>query len=121
MRTLTLGLLAVCMFVALGAHAAQGSPADTDKAGRAGPGTAAGQQGASDPSKTAGSSTGSGSAAQSGSNSGGTSASTGAGSTGGASTAGASSGSTGASATTGASTDDTKGRRSRRAARASKG
>ena len=52
MRKLTLALVAGCMSaaVAAGAYAATGSPADTDKAGRAGPGTAAGQMGAADPS-----------------------------------------------------------------------
>ena len=50
MKKLTLALIAGCMYVAVGAYAASGSPADSDKAGRMGPGTAAGQQGATDPS-----------------------------------------------------------------------
>lgn len=50
MKKLTLALIAGCMSVAVGAYAASGSPADSDKAGRMGPGTAAGQQGATDPS-----------------------------------------------------------------------
>lgn len=50
MKKLTLALMAGCMSVAVGAYAASGSPADSDKAGRMGPGTAAGQQGATDPS-----------------------------------------------------------------------
>ena len=49
MKKLTLALIAGCMSVAVGAHAASGSPADSDKAGRMGPGTAAGEMGAVDP------------------------------------------------------------------------
>lgn len=51
MNKITLALIAGCLSAAVaGAHAASGSPADSDKAGRMGPGTAAGQQGATDPS-----------------------------------------------------------------------
>jgi len=47
---LMLALVAGCMSAAVaGAYAAQGSPADTDKAGRMGPGTAAGEMGAAQP------------------------------------------------------------------------
>lgn len=50
MNKLVMALVGGCMSVAVaGAYAATGSPADTDKAGRAGPGTAAGQMGAADP------------------------------------------------------------------------
>jgi len=50
MKKLMLTLVAGCMSAAMaGAYAAQGSPADTDKAGRAGPGTAAGEMGAAKP------------------------------------------------------------------------
>ena len=114
MRKLTLGFMAVCLSAAVAsAYAAQGSPADTDKAGRAGPGTAAGQMGAADPTpgKAGPGSTGSatGTGARTGASSG----------TGTGSGAGMSSGGTGA--TTGGGMDDTKGSRTRRAARASKG
>lgn len=119
MKKLTMALLAGCMTVAVaGAYAATGSPADSDKAGRQGPGTAAGAAGAVDPTPgkagpSSAPSTKSGSSMSSGTSTGGSSAaSTG---TGASSTAGSS----GASATTGGSTDDTKG--SRRARRASKG
>ena len=51
MNKLMLALVAGCMSAAVaGAYAASGSPADTDKAGRAGPGTAAGEMGAANPS-----------------------------------------------------------------------
>lgn len=49
MKKLTLALFAGCMSVAVGAYAASGAPDDTDRAGRMGPGTAAGQMGAVDP------------------------------------------------------------------------
>lgn len=128
MRKLMLALVAGCMSAAMaGAYAAQGSPADTDKAGRAGPGTAAGEMGAADPTpgKAGGSSMSKGgmskgdmskgSMSQSGSSAG---MSTGAGGTAGSMSSGSSSsmssGSTGMS-------DDGKAKRSRRAARASKG
>src|SRR5688572_21874259 len=51
MKKLMLALVAGCMSAALGAaYAATGSPADADKAGRQGPGTAAGEAGATVPS-----------------------------------------------------------------------
>ena len=127
MKKLMLALVAGCMSAAVaGAYAAQGSPADTDKAGRAGPGTAAGQMGAADPSpgKAGGSDMSKGSMSKGGSGSmskGGSSAgmSTGAGA---GSTAGATSGGSSAAASSGGMSDEGKStKRSRRAARASKG
>jgi hypothetical protein len=127
-----LALVAGSMSVAVaGAYAAAGSPADTDKAGRMGPGTAAGQMGAADP--TPGKAGASGGAGMSKSGSAGAGTSTGAGTSAGAGSAGAASSSTGSNATTGSTTsgssatagsgmgDDGKAKRSRRAARASKG
>ena len=108
MNKLMLALVAGSMSLAVaGAYAATGSPADTDKAGRAGPGTAAGEMGAAKP----GPATPGGSAASKGGAS--SSASTGAGG------ASATSGSGGAAATSGGSMDEPKG--GRRARRASKG
>jgi hypothetical protein len=120
MRKLTLALVAVCVSAAVaGAHAAQGSPADTDKAGRAGPGTAAGQMGAADPTKAGTDSSTSGTRSRAGT-SGATS------STGATGSAGTSSSSTGTSspssgASAASSTDEPKVRRTRRGGRASKG
>ena len=114
MNKLMMAVVAGCMSAAMaGAYAASGSPADTDKAGRMGPGTAAGEQGAVQPTpgkagKGASSSTATGAGAGSGAAS---SSSTGAG-------ASATSGAGGASATTGGGMDDTKsGRRARRASK----
>jgi hypothetical protein len=107
MRKLMLALVAGCMSAAIAtAYAASGSPADTDKAGRAGPGTTAGEQGAAKPGGTAGT------AGMAGSST--TGAASGASAAG---TAGGTSG--GAGMSTG--TDDTKSQRGRRAARAPKG
>ena len=125
MRKVMLALVAGCMSAAVaGAYAAQGSPAETDKAGRAGPGTSAGEMGAAKPTpSTPGA--GAGAASKSGAGTG-AAAGTGAGTSGGASSstgAGSSAASTtgGGSATVGSGMDDTdKSRRSRRA-RASKG
>ena len=122
MRKLTLALIAGCMSAAMaGAYAASGSPADSDKAGRQGPGTAAGEQGAVNPSGAdkggamGKRGTASGAAAGTGATSSGTGA--------GASGTGASATTTtaGSSATAGTGTDEPKARRSRRAARAEKG
>jgi hypothetical protein len=123
MRKLLLALVAGSMSVAMaGAYAATGSPADSDKAGRMAPGTSAGQLGATDPSP-----------GKAGASKGGTAGTaTGAGASTSAGTSGASAGAGGASATTssggssasagGGMSDDTgKGKRTRRAARASKG
>src|SRR5215211_7663505 len=97
MRKLTLALVAGCMSVAMAsAYAATGSPADTDKAGRAGPGTSAGEMGAAKPTPTT---PGSGGGMSGGSMSKGGSAAGGASSS--AGTSGASAGAGGASATTG--------------------
>ena len=109
MRKLMIALVAGCMSAAVaGAYAAQGSPTDSDKAGRMGPGTAAGQSGATDPSAPSkappmrsGATTGSGSAA-------------------GAGGASATSDAGGSSAAAGGGTGEKKGKRSRRA-RAAKG
>jgi uncharacterized protein YraI len=120
MRKLMLAVIAGCMSAAVaGAYAAQGSPADTDKAGRAGPGTSAGEMGAAKPGTTTpGSTSGSGmGTSKGGSSTTGAASST----TGGSSSAGSTSGSSGAAAGSSTGTDDTKGRRSRRAARAEKG
>ena len=135
MKKLMMAVAAGCMSVAVaGAYAAQGSPADTDKAGRAGPGTAAGEMGAAKPTPTTPGSTGAGTS-KSGTTGAGTSAGTSTGAGGamgagaGAGAAGSSTGSSGmSSSTTGSSSatagsgmgDDGKGKRSRRA-RASKG
>src|SRR5687767_13013072 len=98
MRKLMMALVAGCMSAAVaGAYAAQGSPADTDKAGRAGPGTAAGEMGSAKPTPTTPGSSGAGMSK-------GGSAAAGAGTSAGAGTAGASSSTTGSSATTGSST-----------------
>lgn len=119
MSKLRMALIGGCLSLAVaGAHAATGSPADSDKAGRMGPGTAAGQAGASDPTPgKAGATTGT--AARSG---------TGASSTGATGTGTSTSTTTGASAgtsSTGASatvtTDGPRTTRTRRAARASRG
>jgi hypothetical protein len=114
MRKLMLALVAGCMSAAAaGAYAAAGSPADSDKAGRMPPGTSAGQMGATDPtpgkagaSKGGAMSKGEASPAGSSAAAGGASATT--------------SGS-GSSATAGTGDDTGKAKRSRRAARASKG
>ena len=120
MRKLMIALVAGVMSAAVaGAYAAQGSPADTDKAGRAGPGTAAGQMGASDPTPgKAGGTTGGMNRSGAGASS-----STGAGAGGGSMGAGASSSTTtsGSSATSDTGGDTGKARRSRRGARASRG
>jgi hypothetical protein len=112
MNKLMLAVVAGCMSAAVaGAYAAQGSPADTDKAGRAGPGTAAGEMGAAKPTPG---SAGAGAGASKGS------ATTG-------SSAGAASSGTGATATTGtggaaaSSGSGTDQPRTGRRARASKG
>ena len=109
MNKLMLTVIAGCMSAALGsAYAATGSPADSDKAGRQGPGTAAGQAGATDasaPSKAApGAKKGAASAAA-------------------PAPAGARATATpsGAAASSTAPMDDTKKGRTRRAARAEKG
>ena len=110
MNKLMLALVAGSMSLAVaGAYAATGSPADTDKAGRAGPGTAAGEMGAAKPGPTA-----PGSAAGSGMSKGGasSSATTGPGTSG----ASATSGSSGASATSGTG-EPKAGRRARRASK----
>jgi len=117
MRKLMLALVAASMSAAIsGAYAAQGSPADSDKAGRMPPGTSASQMGATDPTpgkagaSTKGGAMGAGATAGSASSSagaGGASASTGGGSS--------------AAAGTGDDMGKAKGKRSRRAARASKG
>ena len=116
MKKLMLALVAGCLTAAVGAYAASGSPADSDKAGRMGPGTSAGQHGATDPSpgksgaKGATSSTGAASSTT-GAGAGGSAATTGSG-------ASTTSGAGGASATTGGGMDDTKsGRRARRASK----
>ena len=116
MRKLMLALVAGCMSVAMaGAYAAAGSPADSDKAGRQGPGTAAGQQGATDPSAPKGGAASKSGATAGSSTAGSAGATTG---TGASSTAGAG----GSSAAAGGGMDDAKSsRRSRRAARAEKG
>ena len=109
MRKLMLALIAGCMSAAVaGAYAASGSPADSDKAGRQGSGTAAGEQGAVNPS---------------GQDKGGAMGKRGASSSSaagtGATTTGTGASGSSASATTGS--DEPKAKRSRRAARASKG
>src|SRR5688572_8067899 len=100
MRKLMLAVAAGCMSLAVSsAYAASGSPVDTDKAGRAGPGTAMGELGAAKPTPSAPGATKGGAASTT---TGSTSATTtGAGSS--------------ATATTGGAMDDTKGRRTRRA------
>jgi hypothetical protein len=118
MSKLMMALVGGCLSIAVaGAHAATGSPADSDKAGRMGPGTAAGQAGATDPTPGKAGTGTTGSAARSG---------TGASSTGTATTGAGTSTTTGASAgTSGASsavtTDGPRTTRTRRAARASRG
>jgi hypothetical protein len=110
MSKLMMALIGGCLSVAVaGAHAATGSPADSDKAGRMGSGTAAGQAGATDPSPGKAGAGTTGSAARTG---------TGASSTGTATT-GAGSSTTGASAA--GTTDGSGTTRTRRAARASRG
>lgn len=103
MKKLMIALVAASMCAAGAAYAAQGNPADSDKAGRMGPGTAAGQQGATDPTPKGGMSSSPKGASSS--------------SAGGAS---AKSGTGGSSATTGGM-DEPKGKRGRRAARAERG
>lgn len=111
MKKLMLTVIAGCMSAALAsAYAATGSPADSDKAGRQGPGTAAGQQGATDPNAPSKAGTKGGAAATA---PGAAASSTGAGAS--ATT------SPGAAAGSAGGMDDTKGRRTRRAARAEKG
>ena len=109
MKKLMLALVAGCMSAAMaGAYAAAGSPADTDKAGRAGPGTAAGEQGAAKPTPGA---------ADKGMKAG---AAAGAG-TGAAGSASTTTTTTGSTATTGTMDDTGKAKGRRRAARAEKG
>ncbi|MEN3353736.1 MAG: hypothetical protein V7640_1894 [Betaproteobacteria bacterium] len=123
MSKLTLALVAACLSATIaGAQAAQGSPADTDKAGRADPGTSAGQLGASDPKAGAGSSASgsrSGAARSGATSSSGASGTAGTGSDSSSSAAGTGGRSSGASAAS--STDEPRVRRTRRGARASKG
>lgn len=115
MRKLMLALVAGCMSAAVaGAYAAAGSPADTDKAGRAGPGTAAGEMGAAKPTPTtpgAG-----GGMSKGGSMSKGEASPAGAGAS-----AGGASATAGSSATATGGDDMGKAKGKRRAARASKG
>ncbi|HZN24461.1 MAG TPA: hypothetical protein VFB75_09545 [Burkholderiales bacterium] len=121
MRKLTLALIAGCMSAAMaGAYAASGSPADSDKAGRQGPGTAAGEQGAVNPSGAdkGGAMGKRGTASGAAAGTGATSSGTGAGTSG---TGASATTTTGSSATASTGTDEPKGRRSRRAARAEKG
>ena len=110
MKKVILALVAGCMSAALaGAYAATGSPADSDKAGRQGPGTAAGEAGASVPSPgKAGPGATKGAAAPSAAPAP-------------AAAPPASAGGSSAAASSGAPMDDGKGRRTRRAARAEKG
>ena len=113
MRKLMLALIAGCMSAAVAsAYAASGSPADTDKAGRASPGTAAGEQGAAKPDVGS-----AGTGMKRGAT--GAASSTTSGTTGGSATT---SGTGGSSASAGMGDDTAKStRRSRRAARAEKG
>ncbi|HYC46053.1 MAG TPA: hypothetical protein VED01_11295 [Burkholderiales bacterium] len=114
MKKLMIALVAGCMSAAVaGAYAAQGNPADSDKAGRMAPGTAAAQQGATDPNAPSKAGATKGAGATSGSSAGGASTAAGAGG------ASATTGAGGAAATTGGGMDDTK--KGRRAARAAKG
>ena len=103
MSKLMLTLVAGCMSAALAsAYAASGAPDASDKAGRMGPGTAAGQSGAVDPSPKGGA-TGAQGAARSATGAGATTSPGGAG-----------------AATSPGGMDDTKGR-APRAPRAEKG
>ena len=115
-----LAIAAGCMAASMaGAYAATGSPADTDKAGRMGPGTSGGQMGATDPTpgKAGGTSKG-GSAGAMGAGSGG---STGASSGAGGSSAASTGGGSGAAASSGTGDNTGKSSRRSRRARASKG
>ena len=108
MKKLMIALVAGCMSVAFaGAYAATGSPADSDKAGRMGPGSAAGEAGASDPNAPSKAKPMKGGAASS-------AATTGAGGASASTSAG------GSSAAAGGAMEEKKGTRSRRA-RAAKG
>ena len=119
MKKLMIALVAGCMSAAVaGAYAAQGSPADSDKAGRMGPGTAAGQAGATDPNAPSKAPMKSGATAGSASATTGTGASSTAGA--GAGGAAATSGAGGSSATAAGGMEEPKGKRGRRA-RAAKG
>ncbi len=123
MNKFMLTLVAGCMSAAVAsAYAASGSPADTDKAGRAGPGTAAGEMGAAKPAPS-GTTGGTGMRRGSPGASSTTGAGAGAGGSAASSTgsgASATTGAGGASATTGSGMDDTS-KSGRRARRASKG
>lgn len=129
MKKLTLALMAGCMSLAVSStYAATGSPADTDAAGRYGPGTAAGQMGAADPTPgKAGPSTRSGTAAGTTTGTtGGSGMGTGATTTGAATGSGSGTTTTTTAGTTGTgasvtTTDTTRPARTRRAARASRG
>lgn len=106
MKKLMIALIAGSISAATaGAFAASGSPADSDKAGRMGPGTAAGQMGAADPSPGKAGAGGSGSMRGGSSGMG----------------ASSSSGMGGSSATSGSGGSGSEGTGRRRARRASKG